>query len=238
MLFRSCEQSLKRLGTDYIDFYQLHNPRMEAVLNDEVREALEELKAEGKIRYYGAAMGPDLGWKEESIAALKRPGFAAIQIINNIVEQDPARDLFPVAEAEKRSLIVRVPHASGLLDGSYDPDKHFDKSDHRSHRPIEWMRAGLEVVREMKAKGLFDKEGRTIGQLAIQFSLYRPSVVTVLPNITSEANLREFALASEAAPLSDQEFAVLEELWVSGYNERLKQPMADSQNKPTPVLQK
>lgn len=234
----ACEQSLKRLGTDYIDFYQLHNPRMETVLNDEVHEVLEQLKAEGKIRYYGAAMGPDLGWKEETIAALKRPGYSAVQIINNIVEQDPARDVFPVADAEKRSLIVRVPHASGLLDGSYDPDKHFDKSDHRSHRPIEWMKAGLEVVREMKEKGLFDREGRTIGQLAIQFSLYRPSVVSVLPNITSEANLRDFALASEATPLSDQEFATLEELWVSGYNERLKQPMADSQNKPAPVLQK
>ncbi|MBO8162225.1 MAG: aldo/keto reductase [Brevibacillus sp.] len=232
----ACEQSLKRLGTDYIDFYQLHNPRMEAIENDEIHEVLERLKEEGKIRYYGAAMGPDLGWRDESIAALKRPGYKAIQIINNIVEQDPARELFPIAEAENRSLIVRVPHASGLLDGSYDPDKHFDKSDHRSHRPIEWMQAGVEVVREMKAKGLLDGTGRTIGQLAIQFSLYRPSVVTVLPNFTNEENLREFALASEVAPLTKEEFDTLESLWVNGYNERLKQPLADSKTKPTPVL--
>jgi len=47
----ACEQSLKRLGTDYIDFYQLHNPRMEAILNDEVREALEELKAQTTALY-------------------------------------------------------------------------------------------------------------------------------------------------------------------------------------------
>ncbi|UFJ41887.1 aldo/keto reductase [Brevibacillus humidisoli] len=232
----ACEQSLKRLGTDYIDFYQLHNPRMEAVLSDEICDVLEQLKTEGKIRYYGAAMGPDIGWRDESIAALKRPGYAAIQIINNIVEQDPARDLFPVAEAEQRSLIVRVPHASGLLDGSYDPDKHFDKSDHRSHRPVEWMQAGVDVVREMKAKGLFDGEGRTIGQLAIQFSLYRPSVATVLPNFTNDHNLREFALASDVTPLTNEEFSTLEELWVNGYNERLKQPMSDTKTKPTPVL--
>lgn len=232
----ACEQSLKRLGTDYIDFYQLHNPRMEAVLNEEIIDTLNELKKEGKIREYGAAMGPDIGWEEEAIAALKRPGYAAIQIINNIVEQDPARNLFPVADAQKRALIVRVPHASGLLDGTYDPQKHFDKSDHRNHRPIEWMQAGVEVVEEMKAKGLFDSNERTIGQLAIQFSLYRPSVVTVLPNITSEANLKEYALASEVPPLSDEEFNVIESLWVNGYNERLKQPMSNTKTKPTPVL--
>ncbi|RNB91109.1 aldo/keto reductase [Brevibacillus fluminis] len=232
----ACEQSLKRMGTDYIDFYQLHNPRMEAVMNEEVIEVLEELKKEGKIREYGAAMGPDIGWEDESVAALKRPGYAGIQIINNIVEQDPARNLFAIADEEKRALIVRVPHASGLLDGTYDPQKHFDKSDHRSHRPTAWMQAGVEVVEEMKAKGLFDGKERTIGQLAIQFSLYRPSVVTVLPNITSEQNLKEFALSSEVAPLTDAEFNIIDSLWVNGYNKRLEQHMSNTQTKPTPVL--
>lgn len=232
----ACEQSLKRLGTDYIDFYQLHNPRMEIIHNEEVHDTLEQLKKEGKIRSYGAAMGPDIGWEDESIAALKRPDYAAIQIINNILEQDPARRVIPVAEAEKRALIVRVPHASGLLDGTYDPSKHFDKSDHRSHRPIEWMNAGLEVVEEMKAKGLFDGSERTIGQLAIQFSLYHPSIVTVLPNITSEANLKEFALASEVPALTDEEAKFIESLWVGGYDKRLSQHMSNSKTKPTPVL--
>ncbi len=232
----ACEQSLKRLGTDYIDFYQLHNPRMESVLSEEIIDTLKELKKAGKIREFGAAMGPDIGWADESVAALNHPDYAGIQIINNIVEQDPARALFPIADRVKKALIVRVPHASGLLDGSYDPEKHFDKSDHRSHRPVEWMKAGVEVVQEMKAQGLFDGKERTIGQLAIQFSLYHPSVVTVLPNITTEANLKEFALASEVTPLSDAEFAVIEALWVNGYNERLKQHMSNSQTKPTPVL--
>ncbi|QOS99493.1 aldo/keto reductase [Brevibacterium sp. JNUCC-42] len=232
----ACEQSLKRLGTDYIDLYQLHNPRMESVLNDEVHETLERLKEEGKIRHYGAAMGPDIGWEEESIAALKRPGYSAIQIINNIVEQDPARNLFPIAEQENRALIVRVPHASGLLDGSYDPEKHFDKSDHRSHRPTAWMQAGVDVVQEMKQQGLFDGKDRTIGQLAIQFSLFRSSVVSVLPNITNDATLKEFSLASEVAPLTKEQFEMIDALWVNGYNERLKQHMSNSQTKPTPIL--
>ncbi|MGD8189988.1 aldo/keto reductase [Brevibacillus ginsengisoli] len=233
----ACEQSLKRLGTDYIDFFQLHNPRMETVLNDEVHETLERLKEEGKIREYGAAMGPDIGWKKESVAALKRPGYAAIQIINNIVEQDPAREVIPVAEEEKRALIVRVPHASGLLDGTYDPAKHFDKSDHRNHRPAHWMQAGVDVVKEMKENGLFNETDRTIGQLAIQFSLFHPSIVTVLPNFTSEENLKEFAMASEVAPLTQEQMNLIESLWVNGYNERLSQFMSDTTTKPTPVLQ-
>lgn len=232
----ACEQSLKRLGTDYIDFYQLHNPRMEAVHSEELHDTLETLKKEGKIREYGAAMGPDIGWKDESIAALKRPGYAAIQIINNILEQDPARQVIPVADEENRALIVRVPHASGLLDGTYDPNKHFDKSDHRSHRPIDWMNAGLEVVQEMREKGLFGGAERTIGQLAIQFSLYHSSIVSVLPNITSAENLKEFALSSEVAPLTAAEAAFIEELWTSGYDKRLSQHMSNSQTKPTPVL--
>jgi aryl-alcohol dehydrogenase-like predicted oxidoreductase len=94
----------------------------------------------------------------------------------------------------------------------------------------------VEVVKEMEAQGLFDGKERTIGQLAIQFSLYRPSVVTVLPNITNEANLKEFALASEVPPLTDAEAKIIEDLWVGGYNKRLEQHMSNSQNKPTPVL--
>lgn len=231
----ACEQSLRRLNTDYIDFYQLHNPRMDTIFNDEVYEALERLKEQGKIREFGAAMGPDLGWKNEAVAALTQ-GYAGVQIINNILEQDPARSILRVAKEEKRGVIVRIPHASGLLDGTYDPDKHFTRNDHRAHRPAEWMKAGVEVVEEMKAKGLFDAQSRTIGQLAIQFSLYWPHVASVLPNFTTEENLREFAMASEAPPLTEAECVELEWLWIREYQERLKQPLSDSISKPAPVL--
>lgn len=232
----ACEQSLKRLGTDYIDYYQLHNPRMDAIQNDEILESLEQLKSQGKIRHYGVAMGPDLGWRNESLEAWNK-GYEAVQVINNILEQEPARDLLQVAEEQAKTLIIRIPHASGLLDGTYDPDKHFGKSDHRAHRPVDWMRAGNEVVNEMKNKGLFDGSNRTLAQLAIQFSLYHPSVLSVIPNITSEENLEEFALASETVPLSKEEHEQMELLWVNGYNERLKQPLSDSSSKPTPVHQ-
>src|SRR6185437_5681655 len=64
---QSLEASLSRLGTDYVDLYQLHNPRMDAVLHDEVFAELESLRHEGKIRQYGVALGPAIGWRDEGL---------------------------------------------------------------------------------------------------------------------------------------------------------------------------
>jgi aryl-alcohol dehydrogenase-like predicted oxidoreductase len=61
------EGSLKRLGTDYIDFLQLHNTKMDAIENDRLFGLMEEFKREGKIRSYGVALGPKIGWLEEGV---------------------------------------------------------------------------------------------------------------------------------------------------------------------------
>ena len=68
------EQSLARLGTDHIDIYQLHNPRMDAIRSDAVFEVLEEARDAGKIRAYGVALGPAIGWRDEGIEAFTRAG--------------------------------------------------------------------------------------------------------------------------------------------------------------------
>lgn len=230
---KSCEESLKRLKIETIDVYQLHNARMEAILSDEVMETLIRLKEEGKIKSYGVALGPDIGWREEGLATIQNQKMDMAQIINNLIEQDPARELIKAAEEEGTSLIARVPHASGLLDGTYDPDQHFDKTDHRNHRPIKWMQAGVEAVREWGF--LYKGTDRTIGQAAILYSLASQAIKSVLPNITSEANLKEFAEASEKTPLTSEERKKIEELWESGQKEALKQPFSNSKSKPTPV---
>lgn len=233
---KSCEESLQRLQTDYIDVYQLHNARMEAIMSDEVKETLERLKEEGKILSYGVALGPDIGWRDEGLATIVERKMDMAQIINNLIEQDPARELIRAAEKENCALIARVPHASGLLDGTYDPDKHFDKTDHRNHRPVKWMQAGLHAVREWKF--LYEGTDRTIGQAAILFSLASPAVKSVLPNITNEENLREFAQAPDKTPLTEAELRKIEQLWEGGQKEALKQPFSNSKSKPTPVASK
>lgn len=230
---KSCEASLKRLNIETIDIYQLHNARMEAIVSDEVMETLERLKEEGKIRSYGVALGPDIGWKEEGLVTIQKQKMDMAQIINNLIEQDPARELIQAAEATGTSLIARVPHASGLLDGTYDPDKHFDKTDHRNHRPVKWMQAGVQAVRDWSF--LYKGTDRTIGQAAILFSLASPVIKSVLPNITNESNLKEFAEASEKIPFTQEELTKIEQLWTGGQNEALKQPFSNSKSKPTPV---
>ena len=105
----ACEQSLRRLNTDYIDLYQLHNPRVPAIESDEVFETLEDLKHEGKIRFYGSALGPDIGWFEEGQLSMEERHVNSIQIIYSILEQDPAKDFFPIAAKEAVGLLSRVP---------------------------------------------------------------------------------------------------------------------------------
>jgi len=210
------ERSLERLETDYIDLYQLHNPRLPAIQSDELFATLEELQREGKIRHYGVALGPDIGWEDEGMASMRERRVPSLQIIYSILEQDPARAFFPVAEAFGTGLLSRVPHATGMLDGSYSPDRPFPANDHRSHRKGEWLE---EAMRKVAPLGFLYGEGtgRTIGQAAIQFVLAQPAIASVLPNITNEEELREFAAAPETPALSAGERAQLETLYQTNY---------------------
>jgi aryl-alcohol dehydrogenase-like predicted oxidoreductase len=228
-LRRALEGSLRRLATDYIDIYQLHNPRMEAILDERLWDELDRFRREGKIRAAGVALGPDVGWREEGLAALGGGRAAMAQVIYNAIEREPALDFIAAAHASGRGLVARVPHASGLLDGSYDPEAHFDRSDHRSHRPRAWMQAGLQVRDRMPRA-----PGRTLGQTALRFCLAPPEVASVLPNITSAENLREFAAAGDMPPLSREELAAMDAVWRET-RQALQQPWSDSANKPTPV---
>lgn len=204
----ACEQSLRRLDTDYIDLYQLHNPKMDAIEDDELYGTLDELVAEGKVLNYGFAIGPDIGWEEEGTAAIQYREAQAMQIIYSILEQDPARAWFPMAEKQETGLITRVPHASGMLDGTYTKDTVFDASDHRSHRRQEWLNTSLAKIAHLDF--LTENLDATIGQIAIKFALSGGMVASVLPNITNMPQLKEFVEASETEDIP-QEF--VDRLW-------------------------
>ena len=100
-----------------------------------------------------------------------------------------------MAEKEQTGFLTRVPHASGLLDGTYSKDTVFDPEDHRSHRKREWLTEGLKKLAALDF--LTEELGSTIGQIAIKFALAGPMVATVLPNITNTPQLEEFAAASD-----------------------------------------
>jgi len=216
----ACEESLKRLGTDQIDIWQIHNPRMTAVQNDELFATLEDLKSEGKIRHYAAALGPANGWEAEGLALTRNRKISTLQIIYNMFEQAPGRRLIEACERDGVGAIIRVPHSSGLLEGKYTLDTTFPPSDHRSHRPREWLIEGLQKLE--KVKFLTEGTGRTIGQAAIQYCLESPNVVSVLPNIYNGEQLEEFAAGSDVPPLTLEEFARVAEMYPDNFGvERL-----------------
>jgi aryl-alcohol dehydrogenase-like predicted oxidoreductase len=209
------EQSLKRLGTDYIDFLQLHNTKMDAIENDPLFELMEEFKEGGKIRSYGVALGPKIGWLEEGVRAMRERGLAGVQMIYNLLEQDPGRSLIEAARETGTSLIVRVPHSSGMLEGKYTEETAFAKNDHRRHRPREWLLDGLKKVEQLSF--LTESGERTLGQAALKFVLAWPEIVSTLPNIYDEEQLEEFAAAPDTPDLSADELSGIAELYENNF---------------------
>ena len=217
------EQSLQRLQTDRVDLYQLHNPRLEAMQRDDLFATLEDLKREGKIRAYGPALGPAIAERqiEEGAYAIEHRQADVVYIIYNLLEQMLGQPLFPLSRRHRRSILVRVPHASGLLDGTVKPETVFSQDDHRFHRVSteerkqQWQVDGLKKARQLGF--LWEGRGRTLGQAALQFILAEPSVASVLPNIYSEALLKEFAAASDLLPLTADELARVERLYAQRF---------------------
>src|SRR5918995_1775474 len=209
------EQSLKRLATDYIDFLQLHNTKMDAIENDALFSLMEEFREEGKIRAYGVALGPKIGWLEEGVRAMRERDVAGVQMIYNLLEQDPGRGLIEAARETDTSLVVRVPHSSGMLEGKYDKNTTFGQNDHRRHRPKEWLLDGLKKVEQL---GFLTESGkRTLGQAALKFVLSAPEISSTLPNIYDEEQLDEFAAAPDTPDLTDDELARVAELYENDF---------------------
>src|ERR671917_2679767 len=209
------EQSLKRLGTDYIDFLQLHNTKMDAIENDPLFELMEEFKEGGKIRSYGVDLGPKSGWLEEGVRAMRERGLAGVQMISNLLEQDPGRSLIEAARETGTSLSVRVPHSSGMLEGKYTEETTFAKNDHRRHRPREWLLDGLKKVEQLGF--LTESGGRTLGQAALKFALASPEIVSTLPNIYDEEQLAEFTAAPDTPDLTADELSGIAELYENNF---------------------
>ena len=206
----ACEQSLQRLGVEQIPLWQIHNARMNGVMEDEIWQVLDELKQEGKIAHYGVALGPANGWIQEGLGFLRHRPIDSMQIIYNLFEQWPGNEFFPDARAQDVGLLVRVPHSSGMLEGHYTADTVFEANDHRRHRPRSWLLNGIEKLKSLD--WLTQGRPATIGQQALKFILAEPQVTTVLPNIYNLAQLEEFASASDLPDLTNDDLARLARL--------------------------
>ncbi|PYL23491.1 MAG: aldo/keto reductase, partial [Verrucomicrobia bacterium] len=144
-VMRATDAALKRLKTDRIDLLQLHNIRMEQVYDDPLWTTLEKLKAAGKIRDYGMALGPAIGWLYEGVNCIRERDITSVQHIFNVLEQHPGRTIHDAAtDANKDTMfLIRVTHSSGMLEGKYTAETKFPPTDHRSHRPRSWLLNGI-----------------------------------------------------------------------------------------------
>ncbi|MBV9718526.1 MAG: aldo/keto reductase [Candidatus Eremiobacteraeota bacterium] len=210
------EASLRRLQTDYVDIYQMHNARMAQVDDDRLWELLESLKREGKIRMYGVALGPAIGWLYEGIEAVRRRNVPSLQIIWNMLEQYPGNEQIGAAHAgaHDTGYMIRVPHSSGMLEGRYTAETTFPKNDHRRHRPREWLINGVRKVEQLR---FLERPGRTLGQAAISWLLAEPRVMTVLPNIYDRDQLAEFAAAPDTPALEHDELEKISALYAANF---------------------
>ena len=223
------EASLRRLGTDHIDLYQLHNTRIEPILDDALWAELEQFRVEGKVRELGVALGPAIGWTDEGLEAVRNRPIVSLQTVFNVLEQEPGRTF----AAEPRvvdgsvSLISRVPHASDTLSGRITRDTEFPPGDHRAHRNRENMLDNFDKADTLDF--LWQGTGRTIGQAAIAGILANPAFTTVLPTCVSVDDVVEYAGAADV-PLTSDEQSRLDELWESnfGVTNRYEMPLKSS----------
>ena len=108
---QSVEKSLARLKTDYIDIYLLHNPPANIIREGEIFGILDELKTEGKIRFYGVSANSI----EDAVLCLSFPKISVLQIEFNLIHQEAISKLFPFLKEKEIGIIARVPLARGLL---------------------------------------------------------------------------------------------------------------------------
>ncbi len=214
------EKSLERLDIDCIDLYQAHNLKLPQ-FKDELFAELEKLAQQGKIRYWGVALGPAIGWREEGYKAFIDHDAIVVQTVFNMYEQDPGREFCQIAQTRGRGgVIARVPTNSGILDEEFKSTDHvFPESDHRKFRDRNWLIYGLkknDIIRPIAAE-----YGISIRQLATKWLASQPHLVSVEPNLLNIDQVTEFADACDprkSAPLSEQTLQQIDELYASDFN--------------------
>lgn len=180
-IVQACEESLKRLKRDAIDYYQLHSARMQHLQQEECIEAMQLLKQQGKIRYWGLSLNtfhPDA----EANYLLERNLGDGFQLVFNIINQK-AIDVIKKATANGYGIIVRMPLQFGLLTGKFSAAAKFEKDDHRSFRlTTEIIERTLKILEE-KVWPFADEEQINKTQLALSFILSFKEISTVIPGI-------------------------------------------------------
>ncbi len=203
--------SLERLQTDHLDMYGLHNPKLSHIRDDSIFDVLDGFIADGSIKTYQVALGPAIGWTQEGLEAMDKPNVSAVQTVYNILEQTPGNELMRKAEEKNVGILVRVPEASGILTGKVNANTKFDENDHRSVRKLEWIKASLKKVEQLKP--IADRYGLNITEFAMKFMMTKKGFATVLPTMISEEEVINYAEMADGKYISDSDMKEIDELY-------------------------
>ena len=211
-LTQAVERSLQRLQTDYLDLFQLYKPSSSILEKGDFCETLENLKAQGKIRYYGVACLT----VDDALICLKHPGISSVQVAISLIDQEAMTKLLPLAKEKKVAVIARHPRAIGL----FTKTQSDIMGDTSAYSRTEFE----ERKKRAKAFRFLIKQDRTMAQAAIQFVLQLQGISVVLPRAVQREELKENLGALDAPPLTDEELARIR---VSASNKRFVSDEAD-----------
>jgi aryl-alcohol dehydrogenase-like predicted oxidoreductase len=184
----ACEESLKRLRRETIDFYQLHSARLVHLRSGECVEAMQTLQIQGKIRYWGLSLNtfdplPDAEYLLEHNLG---NGF---QLVLNILNQG-ALSILRKASSNGFGIIARMPLQFGLLTGKFNANSTFPENDHRHNRLTkEVIQATIKAVTPVWELCNRYKISKT--QLALSYVLSYPDVSTVIPGIRAPKHVEQ-----------------------------------------------
>ncbi|MBT2721692.1 MULTISPECIES: aldo/keto reductase [unclassified Bacillus (in: firmicutes)] len=196
------KQSLNRLGTDYIDLYQLHG----GTINDPIEEtieAFEELKAEGYIRYYGiSSIRPNVIREY-----VNKSSIVSVMMQYSILDRRPEEEALPLLQEHGLSVVTRGPLAKGLLS-----DKMLEKVTEKGYQDYSLTELNdvLPLLKEKVAAT------RSFTEIALQYNLAHPVVASVVAGASSPEQIRSNAKAVRSQPLSEEEVSVIRELTKAG----------------------
>ncbi|WP_437686178.1 aldo/keto reductase [Sorangium sp. So ce176] len=195
---RAVEDSLRRLGTDWIDLYQLHRPDPETPIGDTL-EALDALVRAGKVREIGTSnfSASQLRGAEEATRA-GAARFVSVQNEYSLLQREPERDELAASERLGLAFLPYFPLASGLLSGKYLPDKPAPAGA-RLSAPEAPLTARFLTDRNRSAAAALaafaSSRGHTLLELAFSWLAARPAVASVIAGATSPEQVRANAAA-------------------------------------------
>jgi aryl-alcohol dehydrogenase-like predicted oxidoreductase len=203
------ENSLRRLGTDWIDLYQLHEPDPNTPI-EETLAALTEIVAEGKVRYIGSSNLA--GWEViDADWASRTSGFEAFisaqneySWLNRAVETE----LVPALEHTGQSLLPYFPLASGLLTGKYHRGQSAPAGSRLARNSVRLDKADFDLIESIEAYTA--ERGLSMLQVAIGGLAAMPTVGSVIAGATSEAQVKQNVAAGLWVPTGDDLEALLE----------------------------